>query len=112
MAEFSEIARQYNRMCESYKNTGCVDCPMRSLGSLGLKKLCKDAAFFTPDTFVHVVEKWAEEHPEPQYPTWREFLEFEGVLEHEDDHSTAGIVIARERISAEIAEKLGIGPEG
>ena len=109
MAEFNEIARKFERMHESCRS--CDECPLHMFGSMRMKNLCTEFGFFDPEFFVRTVEQWAEEHPEPQYPTWREFLEFAGVLEHESDYSTAGIVIARERISAEIAEKLGIEPK-
>ena len=52
------------------------------------------------------VMSWAAEHPEPVYPTWREWLSEQGVL------SAGGLwEKAFEPIPADIAEKLGIQPK-
>lgn len=62
MAEFSEVMRQARRMCEAYGR--CSDgCPW-------LHMPCG----YTIEQYERVVMQWAEEHPEPKYPTWCDWL--------------------------------------
>ena len=88
MAEFSEVMRQFNRLRNS---NACKECPME--GHCGM-----DEAKLVPDAFEKIVMDWAEAHPEPVYPTWLEWLDNNNRL-------------LRDRIPADIAEKLGIRPK-
>lgn len=70
MAEFAEVMRQAHRMCDVCK---CDDCPMADhVDMCGLihSKYRKEGILLE---FERIVMQWAKEHPEPQYPTWKEW---------------------------------------
>lgn len=60
------------------------------------------------DKIADVVEKWAKEHTEPQYPTWMKWLALEGVTDACGFHFQYK---AYQPIPADIAEKLGLKPK-
>ena len=63
MAEFTEVIRQYKRMCKKY--AGCqADCPL--LKERGLF-LCYRFIVEAPEKFQEIVMQWAKEHPERTY---------------------------------------------
>ena len=101
MAEFIEVMKQANRMCNVCT---CSSCPIHNM--------CNEVTLLTPECaeqFVEAVTKWAAEHPEPQYPTWIKWLVAEGVTD------AGGFRFhhkAYQPIPAEIAEKLGLKPKG
>ena len=70
MAEFLEVMQQAHRMCDAYDD--CNDCPLSSSNVQ-----CAMAWNYYTDAvlkeFEQTVMQWAKEHPEPQYPTWREW---------------------------------------
>lgn len=70
MAEFAEVMRQAHRMCDVYDD--CNDCPLSSSNVQ-----CAMAWNYYTDAvlkeFEQTVRQWAKEHPEPKYPTWREW---------------------------------------
>ena len=111
MAEFIEVMKQANRMCNA---CGCSSCPVHNM--------CDVVTLLTPEyaeQFVKAVTKWAAEHPEPQYPTWREWLERKALVKMKpvfvNMTNTVEYVLtdeAGEQIPADIAEKLGIQPKG
>lgn len=71
MAEFLEVMRQAHRMCDVYDD--CNDCPMDSYTvqcALACDDVYTDAVL---KEFEQTVMQWAKDHPEPQYPTWREW---------------------------------------
>lgn len=122
MAEFSEVMRQAQRMCDHRRKRGltCIDCDAMhicgfKIWDVGLDTLCADA---------DAVMAWAAEHPEPKYPTWVEWLMKCGVLmptmdtdivfAEDGKHLVTGVrftLKAYEPIPADIAEKLGIEPK-
>ena len=99
MAEFVEVTKQFNRLCGS---TSCPECPLE--GHCWWDRACS-----APDEFEKLVMDWAKEHPEPEYPTWYEWLKEQGILYTEDlaPISDKGF----EPIPADIVEKLGIKPK-
>lgn len=121
MAEFAEVMRQAGRMCKAHPN--CTDCPIQGVQ---IKKdeglLCSSFKCKYPELYEKAVMKWAAEHPEPKYPTWREW--------HKVEFPDAGSNVApchfmsrdecckgydcrncdTQTIPAHIAEKLGIEP--
>ena len=110
MAEFEEVVRQFRRMCETQ---GCDGCPMYPACNIGQ---CRKIAFQRPNEFEAKVMKWAQEHPEPIYPTWGEWFVSEGLLPDEWDSLTSAYVycvqnLLQSPISADSAQKLGIKPE-
>ena len=101
--EFKEVMRQWQRMCKSMqeKNMSCKeDC------QLGHNPTCGELEYASLEEINNaetVIMKWAAEHPEPVYPTWREYIEdYTGIMMIDviDDH-----------IPADIAQKLGIEPK-
>ena len=72
MAEFSEVMKQIRRMCWSISCNNCI-LPRRS------DEMCilEDAPAKITDEEIAEIEakalKWASEHPEVRYPTWREW---------------------------------------
>ena len=92
MAEFCEVIRQFKRLCTTSEcNTCCFKC-----GKMG----CITMSLEDPKEFERRVMAWAETHPEPVYPTWEAWIEWQ-----------MGYSI-KDRIPADIAEKLGIEPKG
>ena len=77
------------------------------------------------DALIAILEEnimqWAAEHPEPVYPTWREWLIKMGLIDFKPDlrshPSLTNSLIeclnakASEPIPADIAEKLGLQPK-
>lgn len=106
MAEFSEVMRQWSRICDS---TNCEDCPLFGLSN---DFTCTKAAKCYAKAAEEIIMRWAAEHQEPVYPTWYEWLNHIGVL------GTAAIGagyvsdrLCTMRIPADIAQKLGIEPK-
>lgn len=74
MAEFAEVMRQAHRMCEE---CGCADCPMLDVDAIGNCNQIFDKKY-TLEDLVDIEQRiveWAKENPEPQYPTWKEWVE-------------------------------------
>lgn len=120
MAEFREVITQKDRMCKYYTN-GCSGCKLYyNNNKCGLE--CTDYILNFPNEAEKIIMNWAWEHPEPQYPTWKEWYESTFPDRGRDEgicprtfmkHECAGIACGDcygERIPAEIAEKLGIKP--
>ena len=84
MSDFTQTMKEWTRMCRSH-NDEPDPCELCKLGHNG--ELCMavfEAADVGEPDYAHienVVARWAEEHPEPQYPTWLEWLESIGVME-------------------------------
>lgn len=115
MVEFSEVMRQWKRMCNSLKN--CEDCPI-AVDDIDGGYMCMNGiAAFDYEAAERTVMTWAGEHPEPVYPTWAEWLIENGLLyacdspymKHWYVINQSGI---EKPIPADIAQKLGIEPEG
>lgn len=95
MAEFSEVMKQYIRMC---RLSTCEKCVLHGMDVLP----CGARAKENPKEFERRVMEWAEAHPEPVYPTWKTWLISEWV---------ANTPKIDEPIPADIAKKLGIKPK-
>ena len=107
MAEFQEVMRQWKRRFEAERTL--VDSKVKGLDALWL-------AMDNPDEIESLVMSWAEEHPEPVYPTWREWLIEQGVIqmvesERHDFLIPSMMLSVDEPIPADIAQKLGIEPK-
>ena len=118
MADFVQTMKDWARMCDSMQGgiAKCDNCPL-------LKVLCQ----YKPNEKVDlagaekIIEKWAEDNPEPVFPTWFEVLEKFGVAgringEPYYDSMDREIYLkqpaftpkAFEPVPADIAEKLGV----
>lgn len=119
MAEFTEVMRQARRMCMDQED--CESCPIWDTA----KSFCRIGAACKSDDgeTEHIVMAWAAEHPEPQYPSWRDgwkqlFPDADSVPC--PDQCFAPYVLCPSYagceqchaapMTAEIAEKLGIKP--
>ena len=122
MAEFTEVMRQAKRMCETFRDHHCSECP------IGDAKVLECGITVTSEMDCEEVERrvmqWAAEHPEPVYPTWREWqnsaypvadirispCEFGSMDRFKCDYKTC-TECTEQQIPAAIAEKLGIKPK-
>lgn len=120
MAEFTEVMRQATRMCEAHDS--CARCALykaRTDGGCSFDKLYNT----NYDEVERRIRAWAQEHPEPVYPTWRKWYDAtfpEAVYrricpatfgdEYTDCGKDACGLCVERTIPAEIAEKLGIKP--
>lgn len=106
VAEFSEVIKQFKRMCKSVTLAKCTrgECPMgcENIGQ------CRKVAFERPSDFEQRVMSWAAEHPEPVYPTWVEWLREIGIVPSEQKCFHDWLLAS---IPADIAQKLGIEPK-
>jgi len=115
--EYGEMMRQFRRFCAAQEGISeragldfqCEGCP------LDKNSVCDKLPCAVKPEDVEkverVVEKWVEEHPEPVYPTWGEYLE--KVIPHGSGETTISFAIyaMQQPIHADIAQMLGIGPK-
>ena len=127
MAEFFEVMKQAQRMCGS---NSCDNC-MQPRITDGLCIWKGDLSEFTDEVIAEIEAKtmdWNAKHPEPQYPTWKEWNEQEfpdavscvepcRFMSIEKWSNLSGLKCyccndCREKpIPADIAKKLGIKPK-
>lgn len=123
MSEFTDVMRQAKRMCESFSDGHCSECP------IGNAKALECGITVTSGMDCEEVEsrvmQWAAEHPEPVYPTWDEWQK--SVFPDAAIDMTPCAFGSRDRLNcflekkcstckeqqipADIAEKLGIKPK-
>ena len=133
MADFQQTMRDWRRMCKTYTtyddDESCCDgCPIMKLAysehscDAIFSDWAKSADWQDVET---IITQWAAEHPEPKYPTWREWLIGLGVISFRSDFNklvdpattVTNVFVAclndkaSEPISAEIAQKLGLKPK-
>ena len=115
MAEFQEIIKIRERMCEEQKL--CESCPLDAF------KDCKIPSIGELEEYEKTIMKWAAAHPEPQYPSWAEWkitifqncictIHLCNFAECPFDYPSSPKCEKCENtpIPADIAEKLGIKP--
>ena len=112
MAEFQEVIQQKKRMCQSAL---CCKCDIYLMCGQELSK-CSQFIFNNPKKAEETIMSWAEDHPEPVYPTWYEFMRenkiIPDVLEDCGDYyKTIGKWLVKATIKQDIAQKLGIEPK-
>ena len=118
MAEFSEVMRQWRRLCVTIEKLNpqesCDACPLRNLSKHGCDTIYDNEFAGNADwaELGRRVMAWAAAHPEPVYPTWEEWFIRTGQamldlnIEEPDWEATV-----HTKIPADIAEKLGIEPK-
>ena len=116
VAEFQEVMKQWRRMCaDGSKEYSCQSCKMYS-------EIDESVCHGIPDEdeakiIERYVMQWAEEHPEPVYPTWGEWLHslhIVGVHAMRAPKPNFYYPIDdkfNDPIPADIAQKLGIEPK-
>ena len=108
MAEYVEVMNQKRRMCNSYVLCS-MGCPLYDTDFCS-----KNSGEKTNADFLEVERRtmaWAAEHPEPVYPTFREWLISIGIIDQMSTHSVIADTLAMTRIPADLAQKLGIEPK-
>ena len=97
MAEFQEVLQQWKRMCDVH-DQDCDRCPIEG-------SPCQYIHFGILDLKFNEqkIMQWAAKNPEPQYPSWYEYLT--------SIYPADWGVIAGKHIPAEVAKKLGIEPK-
>ena len=131
MAEFQEVMKQYNRLCNEFRSglhvKYCDECPVSSVKN-GKNLTCTEVMRSDPEWFEKTVMDWAAANPEPKYPTWKQWWEdnFPDASERfppcrgyfmdlGDRRKECRIPCEKCKntpIPADIAEKLGIKPIG
>lgn len=122
MSEFSEVMRQAKRMCNGLND--CDECQLRDVFDV------VGCPFAYDSVDMRNVEKpvmdWAAAHPEPRYPTWKEWQDanfpnndalmrpciFESEEYFNCKQENGCETCMNKPIPADIAEKLGIKPIG
>lgn len=104
MAEFQEVMRQWNRMCEG---TVCKDCKIELHCASDPCSRDKEELQLIEQT----VMSWAAEHPEPVYPTWGEWFLRTCQVPVTGDGKNNWEAVYMSHIPADIAQKLGIEPK-
>lgn len=113
MAEYSEVIKQFKRMCRYTNHSGLPnECPLYCKGHGCNISHCRLLAF-EDKKFQNVVMSWAAEHPEPVYPRWIDWLSDVGLIINTTDryHYAFNFTAAVDQIPADIAQKLGIEPK-
>ena len=122
MAEFIETMEQAKRMCKTFSDGHCSECP------IGNANVLECGIAVTSGMDCEEVERrvmqWAKEHPETVYPTWSEWQN--SVFQDAAIYITPCTFGSRDRLNcfeqtcstckeqqipADIAEKLGINPK-
>lgn len=128
MAEFQEVMKQAKRMCQSF-GADCNGCKLHWRDGETLCVFVGKPKAWRPNKMTDaecVVMDWAASHPEPRYPSWKEWREKifpdstyklcpKNFMSREDsgcDNQTSCIQCMDCPIPADIAEKLGIKPIG
>ena len=109
MAEFIDVIYTIQRICKR-RNGQCSTCLLGEFACPNNARFDKteEAAFCELED---VVVRWAEEHPEPDYPTWVEWLVDQGLIFVTSNTYAFNFLKATDPIPADIAQKLGIEPK-
>ena len=111
MAEFVQMMKSWKRMCNTMST--CDECPLFDISCWGVQPDQLDDDF---EEREKIIEKWNKEHPQPQFPTWEEWLVEQGILQSYYVGGTGKYVYTMSDfgcspIQDDIAEKLGIQPK-
>ena len=124
--EFVEVMTQWRRMCNKYfdgKNWVCSKtCPMYVFEVCSKPTAKYPVPLEIGQDLAHEIDRvimaWAEENPEPVYPTWLELAVQQGFKIEEGKQCTDEELLlillmasVNTPIPSDIAEKLGIEPK-
>lgn len=127
MSDFAKTMMDWKRLCDSmdkkYSDDCCKNCPLHGFDCGGIFEMPENTDW---RLLQEKVDAWAAENPEPQYPTWAEWLierglaEYKGMVFHEyredGNYVTKFEAVlskaAYNPIPADIAEKLGLKHKG
>lgn len=120
MTNFTQTMRNWQRMCKyfdkHYEDECCRICLIHNCDAIWAMDEATDWG-----KIEEIVNTWAAEHPEPKYPTWREYLRKMGLTTPKSvyfsNEDGAGVKLeddlaekADQPIPAEIATALGLEP--
>jgi len=120
MINFAQTMHNWQRMCnyfdEHYQEDCCHICPIHNCDAIWAMDEATDW-----EKIEESINDWAAEHPEPKYPTWREYLKEKGLITPKkiyfSDEYNAGFKLedrlnekADQPIPAKIATALGLEP--
>lgn len=112
MAEFVQTMKDWRRMCKAIGRDSCDGCKLHADGNDCIAVYEGEMDYAQAEK---AITAWATEHPEPVYPTWKEWLEEQRVVVHFDSVDKHGKKVKWELtnksncpIPADIAQKLGI----
>lgn len=126
MSDFVQTMKDWRRMCNACQTEkdirGVCGCyPAGNYATCAMKRMDKEADFACDNLYFERLEKtikaWAEDHPEPKYPTWGEWLNGLHVVGvHAMQAPSQNVYYPIEgkmntSIPADIAEKLGLQPK-
>ena len=104
MAEFRFIMRQRRRMCDA-ADRKCGGCALQGM-DCGISAMSSN-----PDEYEDLILQWAAEHPEPDYPSFMDWLrKMYPQLEGMSDFDAIWFLLET-KIPADIAQKLGLDRE-
>lgn len=123
MSEFTDVMRQAKRMCESFSDGHCSECPIGNSDELECGITV--TSWMDCEEVERRVMQWAAKHPEPVYPTWDKWqksvfpdahkfirpCEFGRRDRFNCADNVACVECMEQQIPADIAEKLGIKPK-
>lgn len=117
MTNFTQTMHDWQRMCkyfdEHYHEDCCHICPIQNCGAIW-----EMANITNWEEFEEIISTWAAEHPEPKYPTWREYLTKNGLINevklwNYNEQETTKYLLNEKAdcpIPAKIAAALGLEP--
>ena len=115
MSDFAQTMKDWRRMCEAndreYGIASCEHCRIYEKTHHICGAIWDIEAGTDWEAIESAVSEWAEEHPEPQYPTWGEYLCNIGLINDCTESDDAIYRLFHNTIPADIAEKLGVEPK-
>ena len=115
MSEFVQTMKDWKRMCSAMEklrpDDSCNGCRVEGYGC---PAIYEDDSHVDYADVQNKVAVWAAEHPEPQYPTWGEYLASIGVMKPAQPDKAYEVWFTQlysTNIPADIAHKLGIEPK-
>lgn len=110
MAEFQEVAKEIEQMCNAYltaRKCKTDVCPLY-YGDLCYAQAIAHVRGDDACNLEKVVMDWAKANPAPVYPTWVEWFRQIGVAPHDQKCFHDWLL---KPIPTDIAEKLGLEPK-
>jgi len=102
MAEFINVMKEYNRMCEYYK-LDCRECPLCNVN-------CEYVLHNEAEKSESIIMKWSKEHPRPIYPTIGEVVNKLLMLMNIEPRTPNLTAVYNMRLTKEAADYFGIKP--
>lgn len=110
MTNFAQTMHDWQRMCKdfakNYHEDCCRICPIQNCGAIWEMDDATDW-----EKIEKIINTWAAEHPEPIYPSWREYLKKMGLIDERhiqfQEYSPNNVYYKTEKNAAILNEKAG-----